>query len=175
MKVLNIMWRFLAGLSSLFLICLLFNGLAEAMRLKTTWGERADLSEKIVRGKVVAVKSYWNPGKTFIDTDVRVLVDEYLKGDGPSEIVFKIPGGTVDNQTQWVSDTPQFSIGDYYVILLDASGRVTGGPDGVYLLKGEDGERFLLWLRAYVAGDPRASKEGPAAAPRVLPNQGGTQ
>jgi len=57
MEVLNIIWRFLAGLSSLFLICLLFNGPAEALRLKTTWGERVDLSEKILLGKVAAIKS----------------------------------------------------------------------------------------------------------------------
>jgi hypothetical protein len=140
---------------------------AEALRLKVSWGERVDLSEKIVRGEVVLVKSYWNPEKTLVYTDVKVLVDEYLKGDGPKEITVNLPGGTVGEITQWVSDTPQFGIGDYGVILLESSGQITGGPDGVYLLEGEDGERFLIWLRAYITGDPKVSREGPPATPRL--------
>ena len=159
------MWRPLAALFLFFSACLFLAEQAEALRLKTTWGERVDLSEKIIRGQVVTVESYWNPEKTLIYTNVTVLIDEYLKGDGNKKIILKIPGGTVGNKTQSVSDTPQFREGDYEVILLESSGQVTGGPDGVYLLKGEEGDRFLLWLRAYIAGDPKASKEGPPRMP----------
>ena len=141
----------------------------DAIRLKTTWGERVDLSEKIVRGKVAAIKSYWNLENTLINTDVTVLVDEYLKGNGPREIILKVPGGTVYDKTQWVSDTPQFNAGDYDVIFLESSGQITGGPDGVYQLKGQDGDRFLLWLRAYLSGDPKVSKEGPPFTPNLQP------
>jgi hypothetical protein len=140
----------------------------EALGLKTNWGERVDLSQKIIRGQVTSIRSYWNPEKTLICTDVIVLADQYLKGDGPKEIVLKIPGGTVDDKTQWVSDTPQFSIGNSYVIFLESSGQVTGGPDGVYLLNGKEQEEFLEWLRAYLVGDPKASKEGPRFTPRLL-------
>ena len=138
-----------------------------AMRIETTWGERVDLSEKIVRGKVVAMKSHWNRQNTLINTDVTVLVDEYLKGNGPSEIVIRIPGGTIDHQTQSVSDTPQFVLGDYYVTFLDSYGGVTGGPDGIYTLRDKDGEAFLVWLRAYIEGDPKVPKEGPVFSPRL--------
>lgn len=161
------MSRILAGLFSLFWWCFLFIGPVEASRLKTTWGERVDLSQKIIRGQVTSIKSYWNPEGTLIYTDVIVQVDEYLKGDGRSEIVLQIPGGTVDDKTQWVSDTPQFSTGNSYVIFLEPSGQVTGGPDGVYLLSGKEREEFIEWLRAYIAGDPKASKEGPRLTPKL--------
>jgi hypothetical protein len=161
------MWRFLSGLFAFFWVILWLTRPTEALRLKISWGEKVDLSENIVRGQVVSVKSYWNPEKRLVYTDVRVLVDEYLKGDGPKEITITLPGGAVDDDTQWVSDVPQFDVGDYGVILLEHSGQVTGGPDGVYLIEGEDGDRFLIWLRAYIRGDPKVSKEGPLATPRL--------
>jgi hypothetical protein len=107
--------------------------------------------------------------KTLVYTDVKVLVDEYLKGDGPKEIIITLPGGTLGDETQWVSDVPQFDVGDYGVILLESSGQVTGGPDGIYLLRREDIDGFLRWLRAYIAGDPKASREGPPEGVRVRP------
>ncbi len=161
------MRKLTAGLFLLVWVCFLSTGSAEALRLRTSWGERVDLSEKIVRGQVISITSYWNPKKTLIYTDVKVSVDEYLKGNGPMEIMLKIPGGTVDDKTQWVSDTPQFNLGDEDVIFFESSGQITGGPDGVYPLKGEDGGRFLLWLQAYLLGDPKASKEGPRSSPRL--------
>ncbi len=161
------MWRLLAVLSLFFGACLFLAGRIEALRLKTNWGERVELSEKIVRGQVVAVECYWNCEKNNIFTDVTLLVDEYLKGDGPRKMIIKIPGGTVGDKTQQVSDTPQFRVGDDDIIFLESSGQVTGGPDGVYALKGEEGDKFLLWLRAYIAGDPKASKDGPPVIPRI--------
>jgi len=161
------MSKFLISLSAFFLTFLVFTGQAEALRIKTTWGERVDLSKKIIRGQVVAVESYWNPDKTNIYTNITILIREYLKGNGPREMILKIPGGRVGNKVQRVSDTPQFSVGDDHVIFLESSEQVMGGPDGVFRLKGEEGEKFLLWLRAYIAGDPKASKEGPPALPQV--------
>jgi len=162
----KVIQKSLTTLFPFLLACFFLPGRAETLRLKTTWGERVDLSDKIIRGQVVAAESYWNPEKTLIYTDVTVLIDEYLKGDGPKKIVLKIPGGTIGDETQSISDTPQFRVGDYDVIFLESSGQVTGGPDGIYLLKGEEGDRFLLWLRAYIAGDPKVPKEGLPVMPK---------
>ena len=82
-----------------FAACLFLIGPVEALRLKTNWGERVDLSERIVRGKILSVKSRWNPEKRLIYTDVIISVDEYLKGDGPKEIKLTIPGGSVGDKT----------------------------------------------------------------------------
>lgn len=161
------MSRFLISLSAFFLVSLVLAGPAEALRIKTTWEEQVDLSKKIIRAQVVAVESYWNPDKTNIDTNITILISEYLKGNGPREMILKIPGGRVGNKVQWVSDTPQFSVGDDSIIFLEPSGQVMGGPDGVFHLKGEEGEKFLIWLRAYIAGDPKVSKERPPALPQV--------
>ncbi len=155
-------------LVSLFLLgCLIFVGSVEAIRLKTTWGERVDLSEKIFRGEVVAVKSYWNPERTVIHTDVTIQVEEYIKGNGPKEITITVSGGSIGDTRHWVSDTPQFRPGDDDVIFLNSSGQVTGGPDGVFSLKRKDSDKFLVWLRAYISGDPTVSKEGPPVTPRI--------
>jgi hypothetical protein len=153
-----------------FLAVLLFPVPVKAICLKTNWAQRVDLSEKIIRGKVVETRSYWNVEKDLIYTDVIVYVDEYLKGSGPRERILKIRGGTVGDRSQWVSDTPQFEKGGDYVILLESSGQVTGGPDGVYRLKGEDSNPFLTWLRKTIAGDPDVSREGPPLTPELQPN-----
>jgi hypothetical protein len=68
-----------AGLFSFVWACFLFTGSAEALRLKTNWAKRVDLSEKIVQGQVVLVKSQWNQERTLIYTDVTLLIDDHIK------------------------------------------------------------------------------------------------
>jgi len=75
----------------------------------------------------------------------------------------------VGDDTQWVSDTPQFEVGYYAVILLESPGRVTGGPDAVYSLQKQmvganqlqsmEEDKFLSWIRTYVNSQTRASFE----------------
>jgi hypothetical protein len=150
-------------------LCFFSATLAEAFRHRTNWGKRVDLSEKILRGQVIDVRSYWNSKKALIYTDITVLVDEHIKGDGQREITITIPGGTIGDVTHQVSDTPHFGIGDYGVILLESSGQVVGGPDGFYLLRkpmiGADQlqllteDKFLSWIKAYTTGQTRHSFE----------------
>ena len=158
-----------------FLLGLFFVNPVEALRLKTNWATRVDLSEKALQGEVIAKRSYWNTKRTRIYTDVTILVDEHIKGNGPREIILTLPGGTVDKDFHWVSDTPQFNVGDYNVILLGSSGAVIGGPDGVYPLQranvevsqlreniniqSREKERFLSWIKSYVNGETRSSFE----------------
>ena len=176
------------GLFGFFLLLYIFLGFilampAEALRLKTNWARRVDLSEKIVRGQVIDVRSYWDYKKNLIYTDVTILVDEHIKGNGSRKITITIPGGTVCDQTHLVSDTPQFAIGDYGVISLEPSGHVTAGPDGVHFLQkpmpgtnqlqslAED--RFLSWIKAYINGQTRVSfEELPEEPSGVLMQQG---
>lgn len=142
---------------------------AGAIRLKTNWAQRADLSEKIVQGQVVSVKSYWNAEGSLIFTDVTLLVERHFKGEGQRMMTLTIPGGTVGQETHLVSDTPHFSDGDYGVFFLEASGQVTGGPDGFYLLeKPVEGKAllesspehgFLRWIEDYVSGRTKRSFE----------------
>ncbi len=166
----NQRWRVLEAivLGHVFL-CFLLAIPAEAIRLHTNWAERVDLSEKIVRGEVVSIRSYWNSERTRIHTDVTILVDEHIKGAGSGETTITVPGGTVGADTQWVSDTPHFGVGDYAVILLESSGYVTGGPDGIHpiqrsivgknQLQSLTEDPFLGWIKSYVNGQTRISFE----------------
>ncbi len=150
-------------------LCLFLAIPAEALRVKTNWARRVDLSEKIVRGEVIDVRSFWDSQKGLIFTDITILVDEHIKGYGMKEMTITLPGGTIGDQTHIVSDTPQFEVGDYGIILLEPSGHVTGGPDGVYFLQKpstEEGffqsaseDSFLSWIRAYGAGQIKISFE----------------
>jgi len=150
-------------------LCLFLAMPVEALRVKTNWARRVDLSEKIVRGEVIDVRSYWDSKKGLIYTDVTILVDEHIKGYGTKEMTINLPGGTVGDQTHFVSDTPQFEMGDYGIIFLEPSGHVTGGPDGVYFLQkpitegspfqSASEDSFLSWIKAYGAGQIKISYE----------------
>jgi len=156
-------------ISSLFIVIFAFSNRSEALRLKTTWADRVDLSDKIVQGEAIDIKGYWNYEKTQIHTDVTVSIDDHFKGLSLFQptITITIPGGTVGNETQWLEDTPQFNMGDYGVILLDSSGQVTAGPEGIYLLnKPQSGtsqlqaeDSFVSWIKAYVNGETNSSFE----------------
>jgi len=150
-------------------LCLWVAMPAEAVRIHTNWSDRVDVSEKVIRGEVVSIKSYWDSEQTRIYTDVGIFVDEHIKGAGPLEMIITVPGGTVGADTLSVSDTPHFEVGDYAVILLEASGHVTGGPDGIYpiqkpmiginQLQSLTEDPFLAWIKSYVNGQTRISFE----------------
>jgi hypothetical protein len=162
---------YLRGFLFVFFSVIVFTNDADALRIKTDWAKRVDLSAKIIQGEVIDVKSYWNDEKTLILTDVTVFIDDNIKGLDLFEttITITIPGGTVGEETLWVSDNPQFQIGDYGVILLTASGQVTAGPDGIYrlmkpkpgtsLLQLQSEDNFLSWIKAYVKGDTKSTFE----------------
>jgi hypothetical protein len=178
----NRKWKFLgAAVLAYAFLSFLFAMPVEALRFKTNWAERVSLSEKIVRGEVVSVKSYWNSDKTRIYTDVTLLVDEQIKGKGSREVTLTIPGGTVDEDTQLVSDTPYFDVGNYVIVLVESSGHVVGGPDGVRLIQRPVGganrfqslveDRFLSWIKAYVNGRIYTSFEESTEESPAIPTE----
>ena len=87
-------------------------------------------NETIVVGEAVSARSYWNEGRTFILTDVRVEVSQVLKGRvAGEEITVTVPGGTVDELTSVVVGGANLQPGRWYVLFLD---RVTLlGAEGV--------------------------------------------
>jgi len=150
-------------------LLLIVPNISNAIRLETTWAQRVDQSEVVVRGGVISVKSYWNAQHTMIYTDVTIRADEYLKGQGPTDKIITLPGGSLGGDTVSVSDVPVFEEGNYGIVLLTPSGYVTGGPDGLYLMMnthspsskalstGED--RFLLWINSYIKGQTGSTFE----------------
>jgi len=97
-----------------------------ALRLKKTWAERVDLL-KAIRGEVASVKSYWiqrnGPSSTLSEPFSLMSISRART----IPIHPHAPGGTVGNMTQWVSIHPLLQPGDYGIILLESSGRVTAG------------------------------------------------
>jgi len=143
--------------------------LSHAIRLKTTWADRVEEAQIVLRGIVVSVRSYWNQEKTMIYTENRISVQEYLKGSGPGEVTLTIPGGKVGDEALIVSDVPRFKEGEHIVVTLADSDRVVGGPDGVFRLTSSPEEMvksanerdhlFLQWLRDYLEGKTKATFE----------------
>jgi hypothetical protein len=142
---------------------------SQAIRLKTTWADRVDQAQIVLRGVVVSVRSYWNQDRTMIYTENRISVQEYIKGSGPGEVTLTIPGGRVGDEALIVSDAPRFKVGEHVVLTLADSDRVVGGPDGVFRLTSapddmvksanERDRLFLQWLRDYLEGKTKATFE----------------
>lgn len=74
----------------------------------------------VVVGHVVDVYSHWNADGTFILSDVRVVVDDALKGDGGQrEFVFTAMGGTVGDLSTVIVGGPDIAVGNRYLLFLN--------------------------------------------------------
>ncbi|MDN7025302.1 hypothetical protein FGU65_10425 [Methanoculleus sp. FWC-SCC1] len=66
-------------------------------------------ADSVVIGTVVATESRWNADRTLIQTYVTIQVDQHVaKASVEETITLVVDGGTVDDITLWVSDTPVF-------------------------------------------------------------------
>jgi hypothetical protein len=74
----------------------------------------------IVIGKVLDAHSYWNEGGTFILTDVRLSVNEVLKGRVKGgELTLTVMGGTVGDLTTLIVGGAELRPENSYVLFLD--------------------------------------------------------
>jgi hypothetical protein len=74
----------------------------------------------VVVGEVVDAKSHWNENHTFIVTDVRLALDDVLKGDvSGKEIALTILGGRVGDLTTLIVGGPELVPGRSYVLFLN--------------------------------------------------------
>ena len=74
--------------------------------------ELIEKSDAIVLGVVKDIRCSWADDHRQIFTYVSLQVLDQFKGQafGP-DLLVQIPGGTVGETTQWVSDTPKLSVG----------------------------------------------------------------
>ena len=76
-------------------------------------------NEIVVVGRVLDVYSHWNSDGTLIISDVRVVVDDALKGDaGQREFTFTALGGTVGDQSVVIVGGPEIEVGKPYLLFL---------------------------------------------------------
>lgn len=106
----------------------------------------------IVVGQVTDARSYWNKDKTFILTDVRLTVNEVVKGNlQDQEITVTLMGGRVGEITTLILGGPELIPGKSYLLFLndeDLPGKraqtVRDLCQGAYdLVIGKDGLRAV--------------------------------
>lgn len=77
----------------------------------------------IVHGTVVSSSSHWTKNHSLIVTDVRLRVDDVLKGQAGPEVVFTQPGGTVGALRVEADGAAGFRDGEEAVLFLASSPR----------------------------------------------------
>jgi hypothetical protein len=76
-------------------------------------------NEIVVTGRVLDIYSHWNSDGTFILSDVRIAVDDALKGDaGQREFTFTAMGGTVGDKSVVIVGGPDIEVGKPYMFFL---------------------------------------------------------
>jgi hypothetical protein len=111
----------------------------------------------IVVGEVVDTSSHWNVDGTFIVTDVRVAVQDVIKGNPKDrEINFTIMGGTVGDLTTLIVGGAQLAPGNSYVLFLNEEEL--------------PGRQRALTVRDHVQGvfDLRIAKDGLRAVSQAV-------
>lgn len=108
-------------------------------------------SDLVVRATVVSRKSGWNADRSQIMTWTTLRVEEYLKGQGPRELVLRQIGGEAEGLVSEIA-------GD---------GHVLPGEDAVLFLRRGDGVVFLTAL-AQAVYLVRVKADGVAVAQRDL-------
>ncbi len=74
----------------------------------------------VVVGQVVDARSYWNKEKTFILTDVRIAVNDVLKGKlQDQELTVTLMGGRVGELTTLIVGGPELLPGKSYLLFLN--------------------------------------------------------
>src|SRR5262245_21124540 len=76
------------------------------------------MSETVVRGHVVDVRSSWNEQGSAIFTYVTLQVTGRLHGSSDNQIVIRVPGGTVGDFTTVMEGAPSFENGDDVVAFI---------------------------------------------------------
>lgn len=90
-------------------------------------------NELVIVGRVVDAHSHWNADGTFIVTDVRVAVEQLLKGslaEGQEDVTFTVMGGTVGDKTVVIVAGPQLELDASYALFL-SRGELPGAPAAV--------------------------------------------
>ncbi len=133
----NIMKKKIQMLSLLIIFSVFLKvGAADALMLKLSTQELVSKADVIVHGFVVDKETFWaeNPGA--IETKVSIYVENRIKG-APGEIVQVIvPGGIINGHFMFVTDFPDFRIGQEVVVFLDKScSKIVGQIQGKVTIK----------------------------------------
>lgn len=113
-------------------------GLMEKLDLEAL----TSMGQVILVGKVEALQSRWNDDRSLILTDVRLSVEQVVKGSADQkEITVVVPGGQVGDVGQTVSAVPRFAEGERVLLFLERDEKgafqVVGGLQGKKAIEGD--------------------------------------
>lgn len=86
--------------------------------IRASLDDLAARNERVVVGEVVDAVSYWNAGRTFILTDVRIAPSRTIKGQPAGELTVTLLGGTVGDLTTLIVGGAELIPGRSYVLFL---------------------------------------------------------
>ncbi len=170
------MYRVLGRASALFAVaCVvgIVSGLVSAGTFRRlSPGDLRQAAERVVRAKVVSVRSDWNVDRSFIFTYVSLGVQQDYKGSGPSVLEVRVPGGEVAGRSISAEGMPQFRLGDEVVVFLtrwddgtvkvlgyfQGLSRVVPSPQGPVLRGGTLDNRLLADVEREIRGGPPSSR-----------------
>lgn len=122
-----------AGLSRLSICLLLVSAVAVATTVIPMSVEKlAQSSSHVLEGAAIANWSEWNPQHNLIYTFTKFRVGNSWKGQAPSVIVVKQPGGTVGDTTERVYGVRYLRPGERSVLFL----RPSDERDGTLIITG---------------------------------------
>lgn len=118
-------------------------------------------ADAVVQGEVLSVESYRDARLNRVFRRVTVGVHEYLKGQGPSEVLVRVAGGVLGELEYRVLGAPQFEVGEQVVLYLEAradTNGVIGMAQGkLRITTDEHGER---WVQRDIASVALVGRDG---------------
>ena len=127
-------------------------------------------SQVIVHGSVVDVRAQASGGRGTIETVVTVGVVTTLKGDAPSAVVFRVPGGQIGRYRRVMVGAPTFTPGEEVVLFLSGHAPAMPMPfglhQGVYRVARSAGRALVTPVVPDGAG--RVVRGDPARRPLAL-------
>ncbi len=135
-------------------------------------------SALVVRGKVTAVRSFWNDSQTKILTETVVTIDETYKGGSEDNVRILQLGGVVGTVRMHVHGAPSWTRGEEVVLFLEridaGSYRVSGLSQGKFKVERDPvtGEAFVTYPMmdgAEVQGVRSAGDGGPVPQAVKMP------
>ncbi len=111
-------------LKSLLLLCLVARGAFATTVIPPTFDELVSRAHVIFEGEVTGLQSQWigEGAQHRIVTFVTFKVLDTLKGDAGSTYSMRMLGGTVNGESMYVTDGPQFQVGDHDLLFVENNG-----------------------------------------------------
>jgi hypothetical protein len=127
------------------LLCLISINISQARVRPVSFDELPKKADFIVLGRVVDSLTRMGANGLMVFTDYVILVEEWYKGSGPTEITMSFAGGELGDKSITVSESPSLRVGDEYIIFGYDSEKqywtpVVGLEQGVFRIVHDDSE-----------------------------------